>query len=97
MNYRLAFVFSYEHFGNAIICIICFGSSTRFRPILNIPVFRKNGASLDLLNIVFENSLPKGFFFGELKKFEFFHLAPDSRCLLRTVLKFLRSRVTENC
>ena len=72
MNYRLAFVFSYEHFENAIICIICFGSSTRFRPILNIPVFRKNGASLDLLNNVFENSLPKGFFFGELKKFKNF-------------------------
>ena len=68
MNYRLAFVFSYERFENAVICIICFGPSTRFRPILNIPVFRKNGASLDLLNIVFENSLPKGFFFGEIKK-----------------------------
>ena len=72
MNYRLAFVFSYERFENAVICIISFGPSTRFRPILNIPVFRKNGASLDLLNIVFENSLPKGFFFGEIKKIRIF-------------------------
>ena len=80
MNYRLAFVFSYERFENAVICIICFGPSTRFRPILNIPVFRKNGASLDLLNIV-----------------EFSDLGPDSRYLLRTVLKFLRSRVIEKC
>ena len=92
MNYSLAFVFSYERFENAVICIICFGPSTRFRPILNIPVFRKNGASLDLLNIVFENSLSKGFF-GEIEKFEFFDLAPDSRYLLRTVL--LRPRVIE--
>ena len=92
MNHRLAFAFSYERFENAVICIICFGPSTRFRPILNIPVFRKNGASLDLLNIVFENSLKLNL---KLKKFEFFHLAPDSRYLLRTVLKFLRSRVIE--
>ena len=72
MNYSLAFVFSYERFENVVICIICFGPSTRFRPILNIPVFRKNGASLDLLNIVFENSLPKGSFFGEIKKIRLF-------------------------
>ena len=62
MKYRLPFVFSYERFENALICII-----SRFRPILNFPVFRKNGASLELLNIVtvFENSLPKGSF-GEI-------------------------------
>ena len=71
MNYRLAFVFSYERFENAVICIICFGPSTRFRSILNIPVFRKNGASLDLLNIVFENSLPKGSFLVREKKSNF--------------------------
>ena len=97
MNYRLAIVFSYKRFETALICIISFEPSSRFRPILNIPVFRKNGASLDLLNIVFENSLPKGFFLVKLKKFEFFDLAPDSRYLLRTVLKFLRSRVIEKC
>ena len=72
MNHRLAFAFSYERFENSVICIICFGPSTRFRLILNIPVFRKNGASLDLLNIVFENSLPKGFFLGEIKKIRIF-------------------------
>ena len=61
----MPFVFSYERFENALICII-----SRFRPILNFPIFRKNGASLELLNIVtvFENSLPKG------PKFEFFEL-----------------------
>ena len=71
MKYRMPFVFSYERFENALICII-----SRFRPILNFPIFRKNGASLELLNIVtvFENSLPKGPF-GEIKKkFEFFKL-----------------------
>ena len=72
MNYRLAIVFSYERFETALICIISFEPSSRFRPILNIPVFRKNGASLDLLNIVFENSLPKGFFLGEIKKIRIF-------------------------
>ena len=70
MKYRLPFVFSYARFENALICII-----SRFRPILNFPIFHKNGASLELLNIVtvFENSLPKGSF-GEIKKFEFFEL-----------------------
>ena len=27
----------------------------RLRPIFNFPIFRKKGASLELLNIVFEN------------------------------------------
>ena len=64
MKYRLPFVFSYARFENALICTI-----SRFRSILNFPIFRKNGASLELLNIVtvFENSLPKGSF-GEIKK-----------------------------
>ena len=62
MNYRLAFVFSYERFENALICIISIGPSTELRPIFSLPIFRKNGASLELLNIVFENSLPKGIF-----------------------------------
>ena len=38
MNYGLAFVFSYECFENALICIISIGPSTRLRPILNFPV-----------------------------------------------------------
>ena len=62
MKYRLPFVFLYERF--------------RFRPILNFPIFRKNGASLELSNIVtvFKNSLRKGSF-GEIKKkIEFFEL-----------------------
>ena len=69
MKYRLPFVFSYERFGNALICIIF-----RFRPILNFPIFRKNGASLEVLNIitVFENSLPK-WSFGEIKKIHELH------------------------
>ena len=67
----MPFVFSYERFENALICII-----SRFRPILNFPIFRKNGASLELLNIVtvFENSLPKGSF-GEIKKIRIFWTA----------------------
>jgi len=67
MNYRLAFVFSYERFENVLICIISIGPSTELRPIFNLPIVRKNEASLELLNIVFENSLPKGIF-GEIKK-----------------------------
>ena len=63
MKYRLPFVFWYERFENAAICII-----SRFRAILNFPVSRKNGASLELFYIVtvFENCLPKGSF-GEIK------------------------------
>ena len=78
MNYRLAFVFSYERFKNALICISSFRPSTRFRPILNFQSFRKNGAKLELLNIVF---------LVNLKKFEFFDLAPDSRYLLTTLTR----------
>ena len=52
----------------------------RFRPILNFPIFRENGFSLELFNIIFENSIPKGFFFrwNEKKDFDFFDLAPNS-------------------
>ena len=60
MNYRSAFVFSFKRFGNALICTIFIEPSTRLRPVLNFPIFRKKGASLKLLNIVFENSLRKG-------------------------------------
>ena len=64
MKYRLPFVFWYERFENASICII-----SRFRAILNFPISRKNRASLELFYIVtvFENCLPKGSF-GEIKK-----------------------------
>ena len=58
MKYRLAFAFLYERFENALICVISIGPSTMFKPILNFPIFRQNGASLERLNIVFENSLP---------------------------------------
>ena len=64
MKYRLPFVFWYERFENASICII-----SRFRAILNLSISRKKGASLELFYIVtvFENCLPKGSF-GEIKK-----------------------------
>ena len=61
------------------------GSSNCFRPILNFPIFRKNGASLELLKNVFENSLPK-WFFGEIKK-KF-----DSPSLQTTALKMEKSK-----
>ena len=48
MKYRLPFVFWYERFENASICII-----SRFRAILNFPISRKTEASLELLNTVF--------------------------------------------
>ena len=66
MNYRLAFVFPYEGFENTLICIISFGPSTRFKPILNFPIFRKNGASLELLNIVFFEIVYQKGFFGKI-------------------------------
>jgi len=43
--------------------------------------------SLELLNIIFENSSPKGFFWANKKKFEFLALSPDSRKLLTTAVK----------
>ena len=65
MNYKLASVFSYERFEYDLICIISIGPSTRLRPILNFPIFRKKAALLELLNIVFD--LPKGFFWWKKK------------------------------
>ena len=51
----------------------------RFKLILNFPIFRENGFSLELFNIIFEKSIPKGFFSGKMKKrFRFFDLAPNS-------------------
>ena len=67
MNYGLAFVFSYERFENALICIISIRPSTELRPIFNFPIFRKNGASMEFLNIVFEYCI-----FVELKKIRIF-------------------------
>ena len=52
----------YEHFENALICIIFTSLSAGFTQILNFSIFRQTGDSLELLNIVFENSLPKGIF-----------------------------------
>ena len=54
MNYRSAFVFSFKRFENALMCTIF------IEPLTIFPIFRKNGASLELLNIAFENSLRKG-------------------------------------
>ena len=44
------------------------------------------GASLKLLNIVFENSLPKRIFWWKKKNFKFFDLPLDSRQLLTMAL-----------
>ena len=85
MKYRLPFVFWYERFENVSISII-----SRFWAILNFPISRKNGASLELLNIVtvFENCLPKGSF-GEIKKNSNLLncMASDYRQLPTTALK----------
>ena len=72
MNYRLAFVFSYERLETALICIrqvyadykhSCFSQKRSFAGTFEYCVL------------------------GEIKKFEFFYLAPDSRYLLTTALK----------
>ena len=87
MNYGLAFIFLYERFENVLICIISIGPSTELRPIFNFPIFRKNGALLELLNIVFEYCI-----FVELKKKSaFFDMAPDSRYLQTTALNTLKA------
>ena len=79
------FVVLYERFENVLICINI-GSEGPFRPISNFPFFCQNKNSLELFNIIFENSLPKGFFWANKKKFEFSALSPDSRKLLTTAL-----------
>ena len=83
----------YERFENVLICIIYIGSEGPFRPISNFPFFCQNKNSLELFNIIFENSSPKGFFWANKKKFEFSALSPDSRKLLTTPLKMLRTMI----
>ena len=78
----------YECFENALICIISTSLLARFTQISNFSIFRQIGESLELLNIVFGNSLPKGIFWQKKKKFEFLQLSTDSGKLLTTALKF---------
>ena len=54
---------------------------------MNFPNFCRKKNSLELLNIIFENSSPKRSFGANKKKFEFSLLSPDSRKLLTTALK----------
>ena len=61
MNYRVAFVFSYERFKNALFCINSIGPSTRMRSIFNFPIFRIF-LNIEYWILLFENGLPKGFF-----------------------------------
>ena len=86
INSRQVFVVLYERFENVLICIIYIGSEGPFRPISNCPFFCQKKNSLELFNIIFENSSPKGFFWANKKKFEFSALSPDSRKLLTTAL-----------
>ena len=78
-----------ESFENVLICIISIGPSGTLRPISNFPNFCRKKNSLELLNIIFENSSPKGSFGANKKRFEFSLLSPDSRKLLTTALKIL--------
>ena len=78
MNYRVAFVFSYERFKNALFCINSIGPSTRMRSIFNFPIFRKNGASPGTFEYCFLKMVYlKGFLVK--KKFEFFDQTRGSR------------------
>ena len=57
-----------------------------FRPISNFRNFYQNKNSLELLNIIFENSSSKGSFGANKKKVEFLLLSPDCWKLLTTSL-----------
>ena len=59
-----------------------------FWPISNVRIFCQNKNSLELLNIIFENSSPKGSL-EQIKKVEFLLLSPDSWKLLTTSLNDL--------
>ena len=50
-------LFLNESFENVLICIISIGPSGTFRPISNFPNFCQNKNSLELLNIIFENTV----------------------------------------
>ena len=79
-------LFLNESFENVLICIISIGPSGTFRLISNFRNFCQNKNSLELLNIIFENSSPIGSFWAKKKRCEFSLLSPDSRKLLTTAL-----------
>ena len=62
LRVRQVSVVLYDRFENVLICIIFISLSAGFPQISNFSIFRQTGDSLELLNIVFENSLPKGIF-----------------------------------
>ena len=64
-----------------------------FWPISNVRNFAKIKYSLELLNIIFENSSPKGSFGANKKKVEFLLLSPDSWKLLTTSLNDLHQYI----
>ena len=78
INSRKSFLVLNESFENVLICIISIRPSGTFRPISNFPNFCQNKNLLELLNIIFENSSPKGSFGASKKKFDFLLLLPDS-------------------
>ena len=62
MNYRLDYVFSYERFENALICILSIGAFDRVEADFKLSYFSQKRSFAELLSIVFENNLPKGVF-----------------------------------
>ena len=60
INSRKRFLVLDESFENVLICIMSIGPSGTFRSITNFPNFCQNKNSLELLNIIFENSSSKG-------------------------------------
>ena len=89
INSRKRFLVLNKSFENVLICIISIKPSGTFRPISNFPNFCQNKNSLELLNLIFEKSSPKGSFGAKKKKFKFSLLSPDSSKLLTTALKTL--------
>ena len=72
VNPRKRYLVLNESFKNVIICIISIGPSVAFWPISNFPNFCQNKNSLELLNIIFENSSPKGSLGANKKKIRIF-------------------------
>ena len=76
----------YERCENALKARYKLCKLRTFWPISNVRIFCQNKNSLELLNIIFENSSPKGSFGANKKKVEFLLLSPDSWKLLTTSL-----------
>ena len=83
-------VVAYEVVKVAGFFIVFQGGQRPSTRILNFFIFRKNESAMELFNMIFENTSPKGSFWQNKINYDILQLSADSRYLWSYVLKYLR-------